>query len=129
GSERREDEVRLYDRFRGRLMFPIRDEQSRVVAFSGRILTDAQDQPKYVNSPETPIFQKGKILFALDKAKRAILDEKFAVVCEGQIDTISCHEAGMANVVAPQGTALTEQHVRVLKRYTDDVVLMFDSDA
>ena len=98
-----------YDRFRGRLMFPICDEQGRVVGFSGRILTDAKDQPKYVNSPETPIFQKSRILFALDIARRAIIEEKYAVVCEGQLDTISCHEAGICNVVAPQGTALTEQ--------------------
>jgi DNA primase len=126
---RRERGDGFYDRFRGRLMFPICDEQGRVVAFSGRILTDAKDQPKYVNSPETPIFQKGKILFALDKAKRAILDEKFAIVCEGQVDAISCHEAGMTNVVAPQGTALTEQHARILKRYAEEVVLMFDADA
>ena len=126
---RRERGDGFYDRFRGRLMFPICDEQGRVVAFSGRILTDAKDQPKYVNSPETPIFQKGKILFALDKAKRAILDEKFAIVCEGQVDAISCHEAGMTNVVAPQGTALTEQHARILKRYVEEVVLMFDADA
>jgi DNA primase len=118
----------FYDRFRGRLMFPVCDEQGRVVGFSGRILTDAKDQPKYVNSPETPIFQKGKILFALDKAKRSIIEDKFAVVCEGQLDTISCHEAGLINVVAPQGTALTEQHARILKRYADEVVLMFDSD-
>ena len=118
----------LYDRFRGRLMFSICDEQGRVVGFSGRILTDAKDQPKYVNSPETPIFQKGRILFALDKAKRSIIDEKFAVICEGQIDTIACHEAGITNVVAPQGTALTEQHARILKRYAEEVVLMFDAD-
>ena len=118
-----------YDRFRGRLMFPICDEQGRAVGFSGRILTDAKDQPKYVNSPETPIFQKGRILFALDKAKRSVLDEKFAIVCEGQVDTISCHEAGVENVVAPQGTALTEQHARILKRYAEEVVLMFDADA
>lgn len=119
----------VYDRFRGRLMFPISDEQGRVLGFSGRILTDDKNQPKYVNSPESPIFQKGRILFALDKAKRAILDEKLAVICEGQVDTISCHEAGMANVVAPQGTALTEQHARLLKRYAEEVVLMFDSDS
>jgi DNA primase len=119
----------FYDRFRGRLMFPICDEQGRAVGFSGRILTDAKDQPKYVNSPETPIFQKGRILFALDKAKRSVLDEKFAIVCEGQVDTISCHEAGVENVVAPQGTALTEQHARILKRYAEEVVLMFDADA
>ncbi|MEI8314958.1 MAG: DNA primase [Verrucomicrobiota bacterium] len=118
----------LYDRFRGRLMFSICDEQGRVVGFSGRILTDAKDQPKYVNSPETPIFQKGRILFALDKAKRSIIEEKFAVICEGQIDTIACHEAGITNVVAPQGTALTEQHARILKRYAEEVVLMYDAD-
>ena len=126
---RRESGEGFYDRFRGRLMFPIGDEQGRVVGFSGRILTDAKDQPKYVNSPETPIFQKGRILFALDKAKRAIIEEKYAVVCEGQVDTISCHEAGIENVVAPQGTALTEHHARILKRYAEEVVLMFDADA
>ena len=117
-----------YDRFRGRLMFPICDEQGRVVAFSGRILTEAKDQPKYVNSPETAIFQKGKILFALDRAKKAILEEQLAIVCEGQLDTITCHENGFKNVVAPQGTAFTEHHARILKRHTDEVVLMFDSD-
>ena len=134
-SERGREQPRLYDRFRGRLMFPICDEQGRVVAFSGRILTDAKDlprserdQPKYVNSPETAIFEKGRLLFALDKAKRAIIEAKEAVVCEGQIDTISCHEAGFENVVAPQGTAFTDQHARILKRYADEVVLMFDSD-
>ncbi len=118
----------LYDRFRGRLMFSICDESGRVVGFSGRILTDAKDQPKYVNSPETPIFQKGRVLFALDKAKRSIIEDKYAVLCEGQIDTIACHEAGITNVVAPQGTALTEQHARILKRYAEEVVLMYDAD-
>ena len=126
---RRESGDGFYDRFRGRLMFPIGDEQGRTIGFSGRILTDAKDQPKYVNSPETPIFQKGRILFALDRAKRAIIEEKCAIVCEGQIDTISCHESGIENVVAPQGTALTEQQARILKRYAEEVVLMFDADA
>lgn len=117
-----------YDRFRGRLMFPICDEQGRVVGFSGRILTDEKDQPKYINSPETSIFHKGRVLYGLHHAKRAILDERFVIIAEGQIDTISCHEAGLTNTVAPQGTALTEQHARILKRYADEVVLMFDSD-
>ncbi len=124
----RTDEGRVYDRFRDRLMFSICDEQGRVVAFSGRILTADKEQAKYVNSPETPIFQKGKLLFALDKARRAIIEAKFAVVCEGQVDTIACHEAGLEHVVAPQGTALTEHHARILKRYADEVVLMFDAD-
>lgn len=129
GLALKSEEGRVYDRFRGRLMFSICDEQGRVVGFSGRILTDDKDQPKYVNSPETPIFQKGRVLFALDKAKRSIIEEKFAVLCEGQIDTISCHEAGITNVVAPQGTALTDQHARILKRYAEEVVLMYDADA
>jgi len=126
---RRESGDGFYDRFRGRLMFPICDDQGRVVGFSGRMLTDAKDQPKYVNSPETPIFQKSRLLFALDKAKRAIANEKFVLICEGQIDTISCHEAGIENAVAPQGTALTEQHARILKRHADEAVLIFDADA
>jgi DNA primase len=118
-----------YDRFRGRLMFPIRDEQGRVVGFSGRILTESKEQPKYINSPETAIFQKGRVLFALDRARRAITERNFAIVCEGQLDTIACHEAGLKNAVAPQGTALTEQHARILKRFADEVVLMFDADS
>lgn len=118
-----------YDRFRGRLMFPICDEQGRVVAFSGRILDDAEKAPKYVNSPETPIFIKGRVLYALDKARRAILDEGRAIVCEGQIDTIICHHAGLKHAVAPQGTALTADQARILRRYAAEVVLCFDGDA
>ncbi|MBN8247625.1 MAG: DNA primase, partial [Verrucomicrobia bacterium] len=125
---RKEDTGRLYDRFRGRLMFPICDEQGRVIAFSGRILAGDEKVAKYVNSPETPIFTKGRVLFGLDKAKRAILDAGHAVVCEGQLDTIACHSAGIRNVVAPQGTALTPEHARILKRYVDEVVLCFDGD-
>ena len=117
-----------YDRFRGRLMFPICDEQGRVIAFSGRVLNGDEKIAKYVNSPETPIFTKGKVLFALDKAKRAILDAGHVVICEGQIDTIACHSAGIRNVVAPQGTALTGDHARIIKRYVDEVVLCFDGD-
>jgi len=119
--------VRYYDRFRGRLMFPICDEQGRVVAFSGRVLA-GDDPRKYVNSPETPIFTKSKIFFGLDKSKRAILDAGFAIICEGQLDLIACFMAGVQNIVAPQGTAFTEQHARILKRYANEVVLCFDSD-
>jgi DNA primase len=125
---RKEGEARAYDRFRGRLMFPIADEQGRIIAFSGRILTADAKVAKYVNSPETPIFSKGRVCFGLDKAKRPILDAGYAVVCEGQLDLITCHMAGIQNVVAPQGTALTADHARILKRYTDEVVLCFDSD-
>jgi DNA primase len=125
---RKEETGNYYDRFRGRLMFPICDEQGRVVAFSGRVLPGDDSPAKYVNSPETPIFTKSKIFFGLDKSKRAILDAGFAVVCEGQLDLIACFMAGVQNVVAPQGTAFTEQHARILKRYVDEVVLCFDSD-
>ncbi|MFM7804119.1 MAG: DNA primase [Verrucomicrobiota bacterium] len=117
-----------YDRFRGRLMFPICDEQGRVIAFSGRVLQGDEKQAKYVNSPETPIFSKGRVLFALDKAKRPILDAGKAILAEGQLDTIACHAAGVRNVVAPQGTAFTADQARVLKRYVDEVVLCFDGD-
>jgi DNA primase len=121
--------VHYYDRFRGRLMFPICDEQGRVIAFSGRILQGDEKAAKYVNSPETPIFTKGRVMFGLDKSKRAILDAGFAIICEGQLDLIACHMADVKNVVAPQGTALTGDHCRILKRYVNEVVLCFDSDA
>jgi DNA primase len=117
-----------YDRFRGRLMFPICDEQGRVIGFSGRVLSGDEKTAKYVNSPETLIFTKSKVFFGLDKSKRALLDAGFAIVCEGQLDLIACFMAGVQNVVAPQGTAFTEQHARILKRYVDEVVLCFDSD-
>ena len=120
--------VSFYDRFRGRLMFPICDEQGRVIGFSGRVLTGDEKTAKYVNSPETPIFTKSKVFFGLDKSKRAILDAGFAIICEGQLDLIACFTAGVQNVVAPQGTAFTDQHARILKRYVNEVVLCFDSD-
>lgn len=125
---RKEETGNYYDRFRGRLMFPICDEQGRVVGFSGRILSGDEKTAKYVNSPETAIFTKSKIFFGLDKSKRAILDAGFAIICEGQLDLIACFTAGVQNIVAPQGTAFTEQHARILKRYVNEVVLCFDSD-
>lgn len=126
---RKEGETRYYDRFRGRLMFPICDEQGRVIGFSGRILAGDEKAAKYVNSPETPIFSKGKIFFGLDKSKRALLDAQCAIICEGQLDLIACYMAGVRNIVAPQGTAFTADHARILKRYVDEVVLCFDSDS
>jgi DNA primase len=125
---RKEASGSYYDRFRGRLMFPICDEQGRVVAFSGRILSGDEKTAKYVNSPETPIFTKSKVFYGLDKAKRSLLDAGSAVVCEGQLDLIACYMAGVQNVVAPQGTAFTSDHARILKRYVEEVVLCFDSD-
>lgn len=126
---RKEETDRYYDRFRGRLMFPICDEQGRIIGFSGRVLSGDEKTAKYVNSPETPIFTKGKVFFGLDKSKRAILDAGFAIICEGQLDLIACYMAGVKNIVAPQGTAFTGEHARILKRYVDEVVLCFDSDS
>ncbi len=117
-----------YDRFRDRLMFPISNEVGEVIGFSGRVLSADAKGGKYVNSPESPIFTKGKVLFGLHMSNRALLEKKFAIICEGQIDLITAFEAGIQNVTAPQGTAFTEQQARLLKRYADEVVLCFDSD-
>lgn len=125
---RKEGSDRYFGRFRDRLMFPICDEQGRVVAFSGRVLNPDAPGGKYVNSPETPIFSKGRIFYGLDKSKRAILEAQCAVLCEGQLDLIRCHLAGVQNTVAPQGTALTADHARILKRYANEVILCFDAD-
>ncbi len=125
---RRDDGSGYYDRFRGRLMFPICDEQGRIIAFSGRVLSGDEKTAKYVNSPETPLFTKGKVFYGLDKSKRALLDHECALICEGQLDLIACFMAGVQNVVAPQGTAFTPEHARILKRYVNEVVLCFDSD-
>jgi DNA primase len=125
---RKEGTDRYYDRFRGRLMFPICDEQGRVIGFSGRVLSGDEKTAKYVNSPETPIFTKSKVFFGLDKSKRALLETGYAIVCEGQLDLIACFMAGVQNMVAPQGTAFTADHARILKRYVEEVVLCFDSD-
>jgi DNA primase len=125
---RKEGSDHYYDRFRGRLIFPICDEQGRVIGFSGRVLSGDEKTAKYVNSPESPIFTKGRVMFGLDKSKRAILDTRCAVVCEGQLDLIASFMSGTKNIVAPQGTALTGDHARILKRYAEEVVLCFDAD-
>lgn len=125
---RKEGADRRYGRFRGRLMFPICDEQGRVIGFSGRVLDADTKGAKYVNSPETPLFHKGSIIYGLYLARRAMLDAGNVLVCEGQLDLIACHMAGIANVVAPQGTALTVDQARVLKRYAGEVILCFDAD-
>ena len=117
-----------YDRFRGRIMFPIHNDVGEVIAFSGRLLKDEEGAAKYLNSPETPLFRKGNVLFGLHKSKRALIEANSAIVCEGQIDLISLFEAGITNVVAPQGTAFTEGQARILKRFVNEVVLCFDAD-
>ena len=123
----------FYERFRGRLMFPICDDTGNVIAFSGRVLDAEAKGGKYVNSPETMLFKKGDVLFGLHKSKRAIITSGSAVVLEGQLDLITAFEAGVENVVAPQGTAFTERQARKIKQCFADglgeVVLCFDADA
>ena len=118
-----------YDRFRGRIMFPICNDVGEVIAFSGRLLENEAESAKYINSPETLLFRKGNVLFGLHKTKRDLIEAKSAIVCEGQLDLITLYEAGITNVVAPQGTAFTENQARLLKRFVDEVVLCFDADA
>ncbi len=115
-----------YDRFRGRLIFPIRDIRGEVIGFGARALDDSQ--PKYLNSPETPLFSKGRVLYGIDLAKRAIREKDQVIIVEGYTDVISAHQRGFRNVVASMGTALTENQVRELKRLTKRFVLALDAD-
>lgn len=120
--------TRYYDRFRGRVMFPIFDSSGRVVAFSGRILIDDGISAKYLNSPETPLFSKSEILYGFDRAKLEIRKADAAVVVEGQMDLLMSQQAGVKNTVAVSGTALTIQHLTMLKRLAPTIILAFDSD-
>jgi len=117
-----------YAFFRHRLMFPICNDYGDTIAFSGRVLSPDQKGGKYVNSPESPLFQKSRNFFGLHKSKRAILQAGRAILCEGQIDMISAYEHGVENVVAPLGTAFTELQARLLRRHTEEVVICFDAD-
>lgn len=115
-----------YDRFRGRFIIPIRDSRGRVIAFGGRIL--GEGQPKYLNSPQTPLFNKGAVLFGLDLAKGAIRAQGYVIIVEGYMDVLQAHQAGIGNVVASMGTALTERQLGLLKRMTKRYVLALDPD-
>lgn len=116
-----------YDRFRNRLMFPIRDAMGKVVAFTGRALA-ADDLAKYLNSPETPLYVKSEVLFGMDKAKDAIRVRGFGLLVEGQMDLLHAHQAGFENTIALSGTALTEKHLALIKRYSDNLMLVLDAD-
>jgi DNA primase len=118
----------VYDKFRHRVMFPIRDGAGRMVGFGGRIL-NPEDQPKFMNSPQTPLFDKGRLLYALDHARKAIRAQDQVVIVEGYLDVIALHQAGFQNVVSPMGTALTEEQLRILKRLTRRIVMALDPDA
>ncbi len=117
----------FYDRFRGRLLFPIRDLQGRAVAFGGRAL--AGEEPKYLNSPETPLYVKGQMLYALDVAKTAMRERNRAIIVEGYLDCLMAHQHGFAEAVAALGTAFTAAQLGLLRRYADEVVALFDADA
>ena len=119
----------LYSKFRNRVMFPICNEQGKVIAFTGRTLaTDEKAGPKYLNSPETPIYQKSRVLFNIHLAKQWIKEFQYAILVEGQMDCISVYNAGIQNVIATSGTAFTEIQVKLLKKYTEQIVLNFDPD-
>ncbi len=126
---RNEDSGRVYGRFRNRLLIPIRDERGRVVGFGARALAD-EDQPKYLNSPQTMLFDKSRLLYGLDRARQAIRNENTAVIVEGYMDVIQAHQAGHLNVVAQMGTSLTESQLRLLTpRLASKVVLALDADS
>ena len=115
-----------YDRFRGRIMFPIADSSGRVIAFSGRILIDDGKSAKYLNSPDTPIFSKSRVLYGLDKAKDSIRKNNFSILVEGQFDLVMSHQAGYKNTIATSGTALSD--LTLVKRLSDNIVFIFDAD-
>jgi DNA primase len=123
----RENRAGAYDRFRGRLLFPIRDLQGRVVAFGGRGFGD--EQPKYLNSPETPLYTKGNLLYAADLARPTIQSQNRALLVEGYVDCIMAHQYGFTGTVAALGTAFTPAQLALLRRYCDEVVTFFDADA
>jgi DNA primase len=119
----------LYSRFRKRVTFPIHNESGRVIAFTARALdSDDKAGPKYLNSPETPLYSKGHVLFNLDKARQSIRERKFALLVEGQMDCITAYMAGFQNVLATSGTAFTEMQAQLLKRYTEKLLINFDPD-
>jgi len=132
-SIKKEGAATYYNRFRDRIMFPINDASGHVIAFTARInpansSAEAQKMGKYINSPQTNVYDKGHIFFALDKAKGAIKSSDLAIIVEGQMDAITCHQYGYKNVIASSGTALTAEQVKLIKRYTNNIALAFDAD-
>src|ERR1700731_4140226 len=122
----RDQSGRLYDRFRRRIMFPIANESGKVIAFGGRAM--GEDMPKYMNSPETPIYSKSSVLYHVDRAKEALRQSDFAVLVEGYMDAIAVARAGMTNVVASCGTSLAESQIKLLNRFTSRIVVNYDPD-
>ncbi|MBR2962686.1 MAG: DNA primase [Lentisphaeria bacterium] len=127
-SSKDDNQARIYDRFRNRLMFPIWNESGRIVGFSARSVEPDPQGWKYVNTPDSPIFHKGRLLYALNFARTSIPKAGAVVLCEGQLDAIAMHRAGVTHAVAPQGTAFTPEQATILKRYTSTAVLATDND-
>ncbi|TSC74237.1 MAG: DNA primase [Parcubacteria group bacterium Gr01-1014_44] len=126
----KKDNGGFYDRFRGRIMFPLWDTHGNIVGFTGRVLVETEKfGGKYVNTPQTLVYDKSRILYGLNKAKTEIKNKDFTVLVEGQMDVIACHQAGMKNVVASSGTALTFEQIKLLKRYSNNISIAFDADA
>lgn len=130
GLAKKSERGGLTDKFRNRIMFPIADPAGRIVGFSGRIFGEnaSPEAPKYLNSPETPLFHKSRILYGFDKAKQSIRKHNFAILVEGQMDLLASHEAGWGNTVAVSGTAFTPEHVTLIKRMTENLVIALDAD-
>jgi DNA primase len=125
----RKDDGKKYDRFRGRVIFPVHNLSGKVIAFGARILTKEKDQPKYINSPETEIYHKSNVLYGLFQSKNAIRREDFCYLVEGYTDVISLYQSDIDNVVASSGTALTEEQIKLVRRFTENVTVLYDGDA
>jgi DNA primase len=125
----KKEDGKTYDRFRGRVIFPVHNLSGKVIAFGARILTKEKDQPKYINSPETDIYHKSNVLYGMFQAKNEIRKHDFCYLVEGYTDVISLHQAGIENVVASSGTALTEEQIKLMRRFTENVTVLFDGDA
>ena len=125
---KKEDTGRTYDRFRGRVIFPVHNLSGKIIAFGARILTKEKDQPKYINSPETEIYHKSNVLYGMYQAKNAIRREDFCFLVEGYTDVISMHQADVDNAVASSGTALTEEQIKLIRRFTENITVLFDGD-
>lgn len=123
------DNGNTYDRFRGRVIFPVHNLSGKVIAFGARMLGKEKDQPKYINSPETDIYHKSNVLYGMFQAKNEIRKHEFCYLVEGYTDVISLHQSGIENVVASSGTALTEEQIKLMRRFTENVTVLFDGDA
>src|SRR5882757_2221514 len=125
----KKEDGRTYDRFRGRVIFPVHNMSGKVIAFGARMLGKEKNQPKYINSPETDIYHKSDVLYGLYQGKNAIRQHDACYLVEGYTDVISLHQADVENVVASSGTALTESQIKLIRRFTENITVLFDGDA